>query len=189
MGTPARADPFGARCRAHSALSSVAGALGALDASYELTPGVRVDPSVGFLTLGVHRTETAARLLVPMGPAPSDSLGTLSEAFSLTGALVGASLAVQREGAFHITGRFGAGFLLGSLSDTRSGFFSDAKGMRYPTRAVTRDEGLGYVYLHPELWGALRLTDRLEIGVGSEGCSSGARAAEVACPSAGVRGQ
>jgi hypothetical protein len=56
--------------------------------------------------------------------------------------------------------------LIGSLVDTRSGFFSDTKELRYPTGAVTQSAGLDYVYLCPELWVGARVTDKLEAGAG-----------------------
>ena len=63
---------------------------------------------------------------------PPPSGGTVRDSFTLAGALLGAFVAVRREGAFPISTRLEAGLLAGALVDERNAFFTDSAQLRYP---------------------------------------------------------
>lgn len=138
-------------------------------AGYRFTSGLLIGLDAGYLLLG-QSTTGRATTLQPVGVAANP--GTVDDASRLSGALLGASAGVRLGASLPITLRLGAGALLGSLRDHRTGSFTTVARAGKPavTYAIDATDSPTDVsfYLAPEARFGLKIGKRLELSAGVE---------------------
>ena len=134
---------------------------------YRFPSGFLLSVDAGYLML-TQKTTGRTATITASGDAPVQD--KVDDSLSLHGFLVGASAGVQRGDRFPWILRLGAGVLLGSVTDHRTGTFTTVRQplTEYPVdlRASAAAESL---YLAPEARIGMRLGKGFEISVGVEG--------------------
>lgn len=139
-------------------------------AGYRFTSGLMLGLDAGYLSLGQSTTGRTA-YLQPVGLAANK--GTADDSLRLAGALLGASAGVRLGSSFPITLRLGAGALIGSLNDHRTGPFKprplsgEKEGHDYPLDATDSSSAVSF-YLAPEARFGVKIGKRLELSAGVE---------------------
>ncbi|APR75627.1 PEGA domain protein [Minicystis rosea] len=141
-----------------------AGALGLLHASYELGSGFAFGVSGGYL-VALQTSDARATTLQPIGNLPAQK-GTAHDELRLTGALVGGTFGYGTGERFPFRLRLGAGALIGSVRDLRTGHFKPRSGPAYDTYPVVDHEAARYFYLDPEARLGIRLGKHWEASLG-----------------------
>ncbi|AUX43370.1 hypothetical protein SOCE26_048180 [Sorangium cellulosum] len=140
------------------------GGLGVARGGYVLESGLELGVSLGYLDGGqtVAGRRTSARRTRQL----LADQGTADDALSLRGVLAGAfaGLAVGDDFPVHL--RLGAGALIGSVSDARTGKFLGEQEYQVGPAEVT--SSAPFVYLAPELRLGISLHPRAELSVGVE---------------------
>lgn len=147
---------------------------------YELWNGVGFGVSVGYLSL-LQRTTGRAETLTPVGRAADH--GIADDTLKLRGFRAGGWASYRTGGArLALQVRLGAGALVGSVSDTRSGTFRVGAGTRAcPLPPAMSDPSCfsigtaiaaptaNFFYVSPEVRLGLRLGSHVELSAGVEG--------------------
>ena len=145
------------------------GSLTTLDAGYRFGSGFGIALELGYLSMRERLRDRPAEL-TPNGLAPS--AGFASDDVHLRGGLAGLSFELQRGTAVRIGARLGAGVLLASVSDTRSGTFMNTEGAGATPYSIVpvRESASGqYAYAAPRLKVGFRMRKFLELGFGVTG--------------------
>ncbi|XXX77106.1 kelch repeat-containing protein [Sorangium sp. So ce134] len=152
------------QCRGACSLGLGAGGLGAIHAGYELWSGFGFGVTTGFLQ--VQQTVTARRLSPEIQDRLPDSSGEADDFVVLRGFLAGgwAGLSVGDRHRFSV--RLGAGALLGTVSDERTGTFTSSSGMEFHLDPTVAQDPARFFVMTPEVRGGLRLGDHLEVTAG-----------------------
>ncbi|MFT3772702.1 MAG: PEGA domain-containing protein [Minicystis sp.] len=141
-----------------------AGAMGLLHASYELGSGIAFGISGGYL-VALQTSDARATTLQPLGDLPAQK-GTAHDDLRLTGALVGATFGYGFGEHFPLRLRLGAGALIGSVRDLRTGHFKPRSGPAYDTYPIADNEAARYFYLDPEARIGVRFGKHWEASLG-----------------------
>lgn len=140
------------------------GALVRLSVAYELGNGVGFGLSGGFLH-AAGSSDGREASLAPVGLDESLS-GTADDDVRLRGALIGVHGGVRFFEDVPVRLRLGAGALLGSARDERTGTYATRAGTSYDAPALASESGAAFVYVAPEATVGLRLGEHLEVGAG-----------------------
>jgi PEGA domain len=144
------------------------GGYGVIRVGYELGSGFGFGASVGYLYVQEGVNGRAAQLQ-PVG-LPKTDPGTLDDTLAIRNAgLAGlwAGYSVGERFVFH--GRVGAGALLASFGDTRTGTFTpQLAGPRYTLGPLLATGFTPFVYGAPEVRAGLRFGEHVELSLGVE---------------------
>jgi hypothetical protein len=144
------------------------GGYGVIRAGYELGSGFGFGASLGYL-YAQQGVSGRAAALQPVG-LPKTDPGTLTDSLAIREAgLAGlwAGYSVGERFVFH--GRLGAGALLASFGDTRTGTFTpQLPGPRYTLGPLLAAGFTPFVYAAPEVRAGLRFGEHVELSVGVE---------------------
>lgn len=136
----------------------------ALHGVYQLGSGFGFGLDAGYL-LAFRSVTSADATLQPKG-RPVNA-GVADDALRLSGLTAGGSASFRTGTSFPLTARLGAGVLLGSVSDERSGTFTNSTAERYDVR-ITESAAATYLYLAPEVRIGTMVGKQLELNVGAE---------------------
>lgn len=132
---------------------------------YELGSGLGFGLDVGYLRVSTSATGRAT-LTRPTGLAPN--VGTADDELRLSGVTLTASAMYHARGTdWPFTVRLGAGILLGSLADARTGKFTNSRGDVYPV-AVSQTPAARYLVVAPEVRIGHRFGSHVELSAGVE---------------------
>ena len=167
--TPSFGGDVAATCTGQCKSSLGIGFMAMGHAGYRFTSGLLLGLDAGYLYLG-QSTTGRATTLQPVGVAANP--GTVDDALRLSGALLGASAGVRLGSAFPITLRLGAGALIGSLKDHRTGKFTTVAragkpAVTYALDATDSPTDVSF-YLVPEARLGVKVSKRLELSAGVE---------------------
>ncbi|WP_434044824.1 MULTISPECIES: PEGA domain-containing protein [Sorangium] len=152
------------RCSGSCSQGIGAGGVGVVHAGYELWSGLGFGLTTGYLQ--VRQSVTDRRMSVEIQDRPPEASGTVDDALALSGVLAGGWAGLSLGDRHRLSMRFGAGALLGAVSDERSGTFTSSSGLEFDLdRTVARDSA-SFLALTPEVRGGLRLGDHLELTAG-----------------------
>ena len=158
-----------AACTGSCASTVALGAIGTLHAGYELRSGLGFALDAGYLSVWKNTRDRQTAFL-PFG-LPANT-GTASDKLRVSGLLLGASGAYHRGAAFPLTLRLGAGVLLGSVRDARSGNFTGTdprSGAAFEFAASDQSDSTArYFYIAPEARVGMRLGEHVEVSAGFE---------------------
>lgn len=140
------------------------GVHGVLHGAYQLGSGLGFGADVGYL-LAYRSISSRETTLSPKGRA--DNRGTADDALRLSGFTLGGSAHYQLKGSFPILFRLGAGVLLGSVRDARTGSFSNGAGETYGVDAKT-SAAATYLYVAPEIRVGRAIAKNFEVNLGVE---------------------
>lgn len=130
---------------------------------YELGSGIGFGLAVGYVQVSTKATGRATEAL-PTGIAPNQ--GTADDELRLGGLLVGAAAGYHSRGtSWPLLLRLGAGVLLGSVKDARTGTFTTSAGVPYRVD-VSQSASATYLVVSPEARIGRRLGDHFEVNVG-----------------------
>lgn len=139
------------------------GWLALLHASYELGSGFGFGLVGGYLSAAQDVTGRTAKIVPVNLPAQA---GTSNDALHLRGALLGATVGVHFGDRVPVAFRLGAGALIGSMRDERTGKFKTTGGASYETFAVAAAPAARYFLLDPEARVGLRFAKHFEASIG-----------------------
>lgn len=140
---------------------------------YQFRSGFGLGIEAGYLML---KTTVDGRATT-ISPTGLTDKGTAHDALTLGGLLAGANASMRLGKTLPVTLRLGAGVLLGSLNDTRSGDFAtqartDGKTIKpsrpYSLEAVSESPPARYFYLAPEVRLAMPIGTHFELSAGVE---------------------
>lgn len=131
---------------------------------YQLGSGFGAGIDAGYL-LAFHSTSGASTTLEPKGRASNS--GTTDDALRLSGLTIGASGQWHHGTEWPVTARLGAGVMLGSVNDARTGAFTNSTSERYNV-TIEESSAATYLYVTPELRVGRYVTKSLEINAGAE---------------------
>jgi hypothetical protein len=131
---------------------------------YQLGSGFGFGVDAGYL-LAFRSISGADAALQPKGR--SENRGTTDDSLRLSGLTVGGSAQYKRGDEWPMTVRLGAGAMLGSMNDSRSGTFTNSASERYAVD-VEESSAATYLYVAPEVRVGRHLTKALELNVGAE---------------------
>lgn len=151
-------------CTGACSASLPAGARGVLHGVYQLGSGLGAGVDVGYLLLFRSTTGRAARIEPKGRPL---NAGVADDDVRLGGLTLGASAQYHRAGAWPLTLRLGAGVLLGSARDARSGTFTNSLSETYAVRA-SESAPASFLYAAPEVRLGRAIGKHLEVNVGVE---------------------
>ncbi|MBS2018641.1 MAG: PEGA domain-containing protein [Deltaproteobacteria bacterium] len=132
--------------------------------TYQLGSGFGFGIDAGYL-LTVRSIRDADATLQPKGRAAN--VGKTDDALRLSGVTLGAAAQYHRGEEWPITIRLGAGVVLGSMNDSRSGTFTNSTSERY-TVDVSESAPATYLYVAPEVRIGRYVTKNLELNLGAE---------------------
>lgn len=132
--------------------------------TYQLGSGFGFGLDVGYL-LAVRSISEADATLQPKGRAVN--AGKTDDSLRLSGVTLGAAAQYHRGDEWPITIRVGAGFVLGTVNDNRSGNFTNSTSERYSVD-VGESAAASYLYIAPEFRIGRYVTKNLELNVGAE---------------------
>jgi hypothetical protein len=163
LGAVYGGDVIGA-CTGSCSTSFPLGLHAVLRGAYQLGFGLGFGLDVGYLDIST-KTSGRSTQLQPVGlPAAT---GTTDDALRLYGLTLGGSANYRRGESWPVTLRLGAGVLLGSASDHRTGSFTTTKGEAYGVD-VREAPAARYFYIAPEVRLGKKLSDHFEVSVGAE---------------------
>lgn len=152
----------GAACEGDCSAGAGVGGVVMLHAGYELGSGLGFGLSGGLLQAS-QTVEGRAAALSPVG-IEEPLAGTTTEELRLRGALVGVHAAMHFFEAFPVRLRLGAGALIGSARDERTGSFTTRAGAAYEAPALASESTAAFVYVAPEASVGVRFAERFEVG-------------------------
>jgi hypothetical protein len=165
-GAPAIASLFGgdvvAHCTGVCTRSPALGALVMFRGGYQFPSGLGVTLDAGYFALAKDVRGRAAAIAVRGLPS---NLGSADDELRVKGVRLGAAGAFHRGARFPFTLRLGAGVLLGSVRDARSGSFVNGAGQRYDVD-VSETARATYLYFEPGVRLGVRLGAHMEINAG-----------------------
>jgi hypothetical protein len=171
---PSYGSDIQAGCAAPCSKGLGIGVLALGQGGYRFRGGFTVGLQAGYLFL-TSKTTNRSTSVTPMG-LPADP-GTATDAVTLSGGLVGAA-AAYRLGFLRLplTIRLGAGALLGSMKDHRTGSFNTVartvNGVSIPSTSyqadVTESLSVNSLYLSPEVRLGFRLGEHFELSIGAQ---------------------
>lgn len=139
-------------------------------AGYELGSGIGFGVDAGYLGLRQHVKDRAGAL-TPMGLPPNP--GTLDDNLAFNGLSLGGAAWIRRGKPWGWEARLGAGVVLGSMRDERSGDFQtvtsklpDGSALNYHVGVVSESSAAHYLYAAPEVRAVYRFTSSAEVGFG-----------------------
>lgn len=145
------------------------GTFGVVRGGYRLRSGLHLGIATGYLSVTQTTTGRSASVQ-PVGRPTADE-GIADDRLKLRGVLAGVFAGLRlREGSPAVHLRLGAGALIGSVSDTRTGTFLTTKtpATTYRVGPVVQSTSAASVYLAPELRVGLPLSRHLELSAGLE---------------------
>ena len=150
-------------CRTRPALGFAALGRGV----YQFRSGFGIGVEAGYLLLKTSVDDRATTLT----PTGFRNPGTAHDALTLGGLIAGGNAAMRLGSKAPLTLRLGAGVLLGSVSDQRSGDFATQARASKPSHAysvadVGESPAARYFYLTPEVRVALPIGDHVELSAG-----------------------
>ncbi len=131
---------------------------------YQLGSGFGAGIDAGYL-LAFRSISGAEAALEPKG-RPTNG-GVTDDSLRLSGLTVGAGAQYHRGEQWPITARLGAGVMLGSLNDSRSGTFTNTSSERYEV-SLEESSPATYLYVAPEVRVGRYVTKSLELNLGAE---------------------
>ena len=142
------------------------GTYGSIQGGYELGNGFGFGVLAGYTTIK-QTTSDRATTIETVGRLTLGT-GTVDDVTEVRGFLAGAfaSLRFGEESPFRI--RLGAGALIGSLTDTRTGVFTTtaATPSTYSIGPIIQSQSATWLFLSPEIRAGARLKDGLEVSAG-----------------------
>jgi hypothetical protein len=153
------------RCSGACSLSPPIGFLGVLRGVYQAGSGFGGGVDVGYLFLlrSVKGRDAALQPVGDVAPNP----GTVDDTLRMSAVTAGASAHYRSGTRWPLLARLGVGIMIGSVSDARSGSFTNTKKELYAVD-VARSASLSSLYLAPELRIGRRLGEHVEVSVGAE---------------------
>ncbi|WP_438017528.1 kelch repeat-containing protein [Sorangium sp. So ce315] len=152
------------QCRGSCSLGLGAGGLGAIHAGYELWSGFGFGVTTGYLQ--VHQTVTARRVSLEIQDRLPDSSGEADDALVLSGFLAGGWAGLSLGDRHRFSFRLGAGALLGTVRDERTGTFFSSSGVEFHLDPTVAQDPARFFVMTPEVRGGLRLGEHLEVAAG-----------------------
>ncbi|MEZ4299849.1 MAG: PEGA domain-containing protein [Polyangiaceae bacterium] len=156
-------------CKSPCASSLGLGFLALGRGGYRFSSGFMLSVDAGYLLIR-QSLDSRATVVRPQG-LPANP-GVADDALTLQGALVGASAGIRLGSSFPLTFRLGAGVLLGSLTDRRTGDFTTVARPEKPETPYSVDvrESLSVttLSLSPEARIGMRLGERFELSLGAQ---------------------
>ncbi|KYG08288.1 hypothetical protein BE21_24525, partial [Sorangium cellulosum] len=152
------------QCTGSCSMGVGAGGLGAIHAGYELWSGFGFGVTTGYLQ--VHQTVAARRMSLQIQDSQPDSTGAADDALALRGFLAGGWAGLSLGDRHRFSVRLGAGALLGTVRDERTGTFTSASGMEFRLDPTVAQDPARFFVMTPEVRGGLRLGDHLEVTAG-----------------------
>ncbi|AUX38569.1 uncharacterized protein SOCE836_108160 [Sorangium cellulosum] len=152
------------QCSGSCSLGVGAGGLGAVHAGYELWSGFGFGVTTGYLQ--VHQTVAARRMSLEIQDPLPDSSGEADDALALRGFLAGGWAGLSLGDRHRFSVRLGAGALLGTVRDERTGTFTSSSGMEFHLDPTVAQDPARFFVMTPEVRGGLRLGDHLEVTAG-----------------------
>ncbi|WP_437599850.1 kelch repeat-containing protein [Sorangium sp. So ce590] len=152
------------QCRGSCSLGIGAGGLGAVHAGYELRSGFGFGVTTGYLQ--VQQTVTARRTSLEIQDRLPESSGEADDALALRGFLAGGWAGLSLGDRHRFSARLGAGALLGTVSDERSGTFTSSSSVEFHLDPTVARAPARFFVMSPEVRGGLRLGDHLEVTAG-----------------------
>ncbi|KYF78443.1 hypothetical protein BE17_18175, partial [Sorangium cellulosum] len=141
-----------------------AGALGVVHAGYELWSGFGFGVMTGYLQ--VHQTVTARRTSLEIQDPLPESIGTVDDALTLSGLLVGGWAGLSLGERPRLSMRLGAGALLGAVRDERSGTFTSSSNFEFDVDPTAARDAASFFAMTPEVRAGLRVGEHLELTAG-----------------------
>lgn len=142
----------------------VLGGYGMFHGGYELGNGFGFGVETGYLYMQ-QSTSKRSSSLQAVGIKNPDK-GTADDVIRLRGVLAGAFAAIGFGERFPLRLRLGAGALIGSLSDTRTGTFTTSMGQPFGVGPLVVTPGAAWFYLDPEVRIGVRLGKHVELSAG-----------------------
>jgi hypothetical protein len=155
-----------ATCTGSCAATLPLGFHGVIHGIYQAGSGFGVGVDVGYMRVSRSLTNRPAKLL-PEAPGDPTNSGTADDTLRISGLTVGASAQYHRGVDWPVLLRLGVGALLGSVSDARSGTFTNSQKQTYMVSA-TETPSASYLYVAPELRIGRRFGEHFELNVGAE---------------------
>ncbi|WP_437570634.1 kelch repeat-containing protein [Sorangium sp. So ce542] len=152
------------QCTGACSMGVGAGGLGALHAGYELWSGFGFGVMTGYLQ--VHQTVAARRMSLQIQDSLPDSSGAADDALVLRGFLAGGWAGLSLGDRHRFSLRLGAGALLGTVRDERTGTFTSASAMEFQLDPTVAQDPARFFVMTPEVRGGLRLGEHLEVTAG-----------------------
>lgn len=165
VATPSFGGDLSKSCSGSCSASLGMGGLTALYLSYELPSGVDLGITGGYLSASTRITSRESSLF-PVGKPPN--AGTVDDRLLLQGGMVGVTAGFRLGGRFPVLFRLGAGALIGSLRDERSGIFQSSSGVSYSVKPLTGIAPARFFYLSPEVRAGVTFGGRFELSAGFE---------------------
>jgi hypothetical protein len=134
---------------------------GQLHAIYQMPSGFGLGIQAGYLM--THASSARGTTVTPVG-LPADS-GSTTDTLWLQGVMLGAEAQYVVPSSWPVTLRLGAGALLGSIQDNRSGTFEDSARASFDV-ASSQKPSADYVYVGPEMRIGRRLGQHIEVSAG-----------------------
>jgi tetratricopeptide (TPR) repeat protein len=169
LGTPLSASLGGGlsrSCSRECTQDPAVGSYGSLLGGYELGSGFGFGVLAGYTSMKQATADRAATIET-VGRLTLGT-GTLDDLIEVRGFLAGAfaSLRFGDESPLHL--RLGAGALIGSLTDTRTGVFTTTASIAstYVVGPIIQSEPAAWLFLSPEIRAGKRLNENLEVSAG-----------------------
>jgi hypothetical protein len=142
------------------------GGYGVFRGGYELGSGFGFGVTAGYLLVQQSTTGRATELK-PTGLAVNP--GTVDDRLTLRGFVAGAfaGVSIGERTRFHL--RLGAGALIGSVGDRRSGTFETGGGSKYDIGPIGVAPFATFLYVDPEIRLGFRVSSHLELSLGALG--------------------
>lgn len=167
--TPSFSGEVAASCKGDCSASPGMGFLAVGRGGYRFPSGFMLGIDAGYLLLS-QSLSNRATTVTPKGLAANP--GAADDAFRLQGAVVGAFAGIRIGDRFPLTFRLGAGVLLGTVSDRRTGTFTTVARANVPAAkydvSVGETPSLNALSLTPEARLGFKVGDHLELSVGAE---------------------
>lgn len=161
---PAFGGDLGRSCGGACSAGLAVGGYGMVHGGYELGSGFGFGLEAGYLFLEQATTGRSASLQA-VGIKSADA-GTVDDTLKLRGILAGAFAGFGVGEQVRLRLRLGAGALIGSLSDTRTGTFTASQGQRFDVGPLIVRPGAAWFYVDPEVRVGLRLGSHVELSAG-----------------------
>ncbi|WP_437953238.1 kelch repeat-containing protein [Sorangium sp. So ce296] len=152
------------QCTGSCSMGVGAGGLGAIHAGYELWSGFGFGVTTGYLQ--VHQTVAARRMSLQIQDSLPDSSGAADDALVLRGFLAGGWAGLSLGDRHRFSVRLGAGALLGTVRDERTGTFTSASAMEFHLDPTVAQDPARFFVMTPEMRGGLRFGDHLAVTAG-----------------------
>jgi hypothetical protein len=163
--TPSMGGDVIGQCTGGCSVPMGLGGFGMLYGGYELGSRFAGYLGLGYLMISEKVPKREAEL-TPVGKTANP--GTARDELKMGGVVIGAALAYRMGTRWRTTVRLGAGVVLGTVTDKRTGTFltnSSSGSVAYPASA-SESQAARYGYAAPEVRFARRFGDHFELGLG-----------------------